>query len=68
MKVEFVEAWVTSQTLVFKLNLWGENNAWRQKRYVSVPLEDIPEEVLVDIWQWYLDAQPEEDHYQTALF
>ena len=63
-----VEMWVTPQTLVIKIQIWGENNAWRQKRYVSTPLADIPEEVLLDLYQWYLDAQPEEDPRQTALF
>lgn len=68
VKIEVAELWVTSQTLVIKLLIWGEGNSWRQKRYVSVPLEDIPEEVITDLIGTYLDAKPEEDHQQTALF
>lgn len=66
--MQLVEIWVTSGSLVAKVEAWGEDGRWRQKRYVSMRLEDIPEEVITDIVGHYLDAQPEEDHQQTALF
>lgn len=68
MKVVVQEMWVTSGTLVFKVEVWGSHGEWRQKRYASLPLADVPEEVLTDIIGHYLDAQPEEDHEQSALF
>lgn len=68
MKVVITEVWVTSGSLVAKCEVWGADGSWRQKRYASIPLETIPEEVLTDIIGHYLDAQPEEDHHQTALF
>jgi hypothetical protein len=68
MKVTVTEVWVTSGSLVMKCEVWGSDGSWRQKRYASVALESIPEEVITDIIGHYLDAQPEEDHAQTALF
>lgn len=68
VKVNLLECWVTSGTLVFKVEVWGSDGSWRKKRYASMLLSDIPEEVLTDIIGAYLDAQPEEDHHQTALF
>ena len=68
MKTEFLEMWVTSQTLMIKVQIWGSDGAWRVKRYLSVPIADIPEEVLVSLTDWLIDQVPEEDHHQTALF
>lgn len=68
MKVQVTEVWVTSSTLVMKVEVWGSSGEWRQKRYASLPLQDIPEEVLVSLTQWHMDQVPEEDHHQTALF
>lgn len=68
MKVNVTEIWVTSGTLVMKVEVWGSHGEWRQKRYASLPLADIPDEVITDLIGYYLDAQPEEDHQQTALF
>jgi len=68
MKVVVTEVWVTSGSLVMKCEVWGSQGEWRQKRYASLPLADIPEEVITDLVGHYLDAQPEEDHAQSALF
>lgn len=68
MKVSIDQIWVTSQTLVCRVVIWGQNDEWRQKRYCSVPLADIPEEEVLRLYGWYLDTQPEEDPHQTALF
>ena len=68
MRVRLIEIWVTQGTLVAKVEVWGEHASWRQKRYASMPLNDIPEEVITDLVGHYLDAQPEEDHNQNALF
>lgn len=68
MKVVLQECWVSSGALVFKAEVWATDASWRQKRYASIRIEDIPEEVITEIIGHYLDAQPEEDHHQTALF
>lgn len=68
MRVAVDEIWTTPSTLHFRVLVWGPDNAWRHKYWTSVPLEDVPEEVIVALYQHYLDVQPEEDHAQTALF
>jgi len=68
MKVVVSEVWCTGGHLVMKCEVWGSKGEWRQKRYASIPLDQIPEEVITDLVGHYLDAQPEEDHAQTALF
>jgi hypothetical protein len=66
--MQLIELWVTPSALVAKIEAWGEEGQWRQKRYVSMLLKDIPEEVLTDLIGYYMDSQPEEDHQQTSLF
>lgn len=68
MHVQVTEMWVTSSTLVLKVEVWGSSGEWRQKRYASLDLREVPEEVLVSLTQWHMDQAPEEDHHQTALF
>lgn len=68
MRVAVDELWTTPSTLHFRILVWGPENAWRHKYWSSVPIEDVPEEVIVALYQAYLDGQPEEDHAQTALF
>lgn len=68
MKCEIDELWVGSEMLTVRILIWGEDGSWRQKRWASIGLADIPEEVLADLRGWCDDQVPEEDHHQTALF
>lgn len=68
MKVVLRELWVTPGSLVAKVEVWAADGSWRQKRYASMPLDEIPEEVITSLVEFMMDAQPEEDHQQTALF
>jgi hypothetical protein len=68
MEVIVDEVWSTPSTLHMRVIVFGPDRAWRHKFWPSMPLTEVPEEVIVNLYQAYLDMQPEEDHAQTALF
>lgn len=68
MNVDVDDVWATSSTLHLRVTVSGEDYAWRHRYYPAIPLAEIPEEAITAIYGFYLDAQPEEDHEQSALF
>lgn len=61
MKVIVDEMWTTPKSVVFRVIIWASDGAWRQKRYATLAMDDIPEEVVLALSAHYLDAQPDED-------
>lgn len=61
MKVVVDEMWVTPGSLVFRVVIWASDGAWRQKRYASLPLAEVPEEVVLALSAHYLDDGADED-------
>lgn len=68
MEVTVDEVWCSPSTLHFRVIVYGENRAWRHKYWPSMPLAEVPEEVIVALYQAYLDGQPAEDLEDIPLF
>ena len=68
MQVQVDNLWASPSTLHMRVTVWGPDNKWRQRFDEAVPFADIPDEVLTLIIGHWMDAQPEENHQDTALF
>ena len=68
MRVTADEVWATPSTLHVRVIVHADDNRWRHKYYVAIPVDEIPEEAIAPLLAGRLDDTREEDHHQTALF
>lgn len=68
MQVAVDQIWCTPSTLHMRVVVWGPNREWRHKYYSAIPLSDVPEEVIISLYQHWLDDQPSEDLEDIPLF
>lgn len=68
MRVTADEVWASRSTLHVRVIVHADDNRWRHKYYVAIPLDEIPEEALAPLIDRRLNEGREEDHHQTALF
>jgi len=68
LKVQLEELWVTPGSLIIKVSVWAADASWRQKRYASMALADIPEEVLAELTAYLIDQHDHEVIEDIPLF
>jgi len=68
MKVSVDEVWSSPSNLHVRVIVSADDDKWRVKHYVAIPLEDIPEEALVYMLAYLMRDVEIVEKRDTPLF